>query len=195
MNQLQSFLKLVKTKLLLQDGSSELNKIERCLNYIIAVHYRHCHHDGRFFVYHPVSVASILVEEAGCKDIDVICAAILHDVFEKCDIDVESFKEIFGARVYSLVDALTKYRWLGLDDTTRTINYVKRLEESIDESRIIKLADRLDNHRKLLCRNFDDRKLYCMKTEKYFSVFAAASKNSVVLTLWSLILSEITKMK
>jgi len=195
MNQIKKFHDLLFDSVNIKHGSEEEKKIETALNYIVSCHYNHRDRNGDFFIYHPISVASILAKEINCKDIDVICSALLHDVFEKCDVDLELFKKIFGEKIYSFVDALTKYDWLGLDDQTRTINYVKRLKDSAVECRIIKLADRLDRHRKLFYRNSDERISYIIKTEKYFSLLAENGNNSAVGLLWGLISAEITKMK
>ena len=195
MNRIKNFFDLIINSLKLETDSKEFIKVETAINYIINAHHNHRHHDGNFFIYHPISVATILVDEAGCKDCDVICAALLHDVFEKCDVDFELFRDIFGEEVFSIVDVLTKYRWYGSDDLTRTINYVKRIEASCDECKILKLADRLDNHRKLSCRTSDKKNSYILKTENYFSIFAEKSENRAVKRLWALISAEITKMK
>jgi GTP diphosphokinase / guanosine-3',5'-bis(diphosphate) 3'-diphosphatase len=195
MNPIVNFRNTTTQLLGYEKGSPELLKIEKALDYVIGAHYHHLHHNGMFFIYHPISVATILIEEAKIKDGDVICAALLHDVFERCDIDVKIFREIFGEKVYSIVDILTKYDWLGLDDLTRTINYVNRIKQASIDCKIIKLADRLDNHRKLSCRSYDEITVYIMKTEEYFSQIVENTQNPGIRLLWGRILEEILKLK
>ena len=75
---------------------------------------------------HPLEAASI----AGMltKDEDIICAAVLHDVVEDTDRQLEEIRELFGDRVAELVSSETenKRRYLPPEATWRI-----RKEESL----------------------------------------------------------------
>lgn len=84
---------------------------------------------------------------------EIIAGAILHDVLEDdLSIDESKFRYEFGEKVYSLVKSLTKpekENFLGfdLDEKRKTRNefYFNNIKNSCFETKIIKLADRLNN--------------------------------------------------
>ncbi|MBQ0024319.1 MAG: bifunctional (p)ppGpp synthetase/guanosine-3',5'-bis(diphosphate) 3'-pyrophosphohydrolase [Bacteroidales bacterium] len=107
---------------------------------------------GEPYILHPIAVAKIVVDEIGlgCKS---ICAALLHDVVEDTEYTVEDIQRLFGDKIASLVDGLTKIK-TALDDTSSTTtlqaeNFKRILLTLNDDVRIvlIKLADRLHNTR------------------------------------------------
>lgn len=108
---------------------------------------------GEPYILHPIAVAKIVVDEIGlgCKS---ICAALLHDVVEDTDYTVEDIQRLFGDKIASIVDGLTKIK-TALDDNSHTEsslqaeNFKRILLTLNDDIRIvlIKLADRLHNVR------------------------------------------------
>ena len=62
--------------------------------------------DGAPFVLHPIEVATLLAD-AGAPD-HVIAAGVLHDTIEKTRTQAADLHERFGARVTSLVVALSE---------------------------------------------------------------------------------------
>ncbi|MBR5723884.1 MAG: bifunctional (p)ppGpp synthetase/guanosine-3',5'-bis(diphosphate) 3'-pyrophosphohydrolase [Bacteroidales bacterium] len=113
---------------------------------------------GEPYMLHPIAVASIVVGEIGlgCKS---ICAALLHDVVEDTAYTVEDIRNLFGDKIASLVDGLTKIKTV-LDNEDRkggTVNTESLQAENFkrilltlgDDVRVvlIKLADRLHNCR------------------------------------------------
>ena len=107
---------------------------------------------GEPYILHPIAVARIVVSEIGlgCKS---ICAALLHDVVEDTEYTVEDIQRLFGEKIASLVDGLTKIK-VALDDnqdatSLQAENFKRILLTLNDDVRIIliKLADRLHNVR------------------------------------------------
>ena len=54
---------------------------------------------GEPYITHPVHVASILTKY--CPDVSskMMCAALLHDVVEDCDVSLEDIKTLFGEEI------------------------------------------------------------------------------------------------
>ena len=58
------------------------------------------------YITHPLEVAAMLISR-GCAD-EVVAAALLHDVVEKSEADVDEVRERFGDRIARTVDALSE---------------------------------------------------------------------------------------
>ena len=111
---------------------------------------------GEPYIIHPIAVARIVVQEIGlgCKS---ICAALLHDVVEDTEYTADDIRGVFGDKIASLVDGLTKIKTALDNDNlkekpTRSLqaeNFKRILLTLNDDARIvlIKLADRLHNIR------------------------------------------------
>ena len=112
---------------------------------------------GEPYMIHPIAVAKIVVNDIGlgCKSIS---AALLHDVVEDTSYTVEDISNLFGEKIASLVDGLTKIKTV-LDNENRDYalspeslqaeNFKRILLTLNDDVRValIKLADRLHNCR------------------------------------------------
>jgi len=106
---------------------------------------------GEPYILHPIEVARIASEEIGLGATGV-SAALLHDVIEDTDYTYEDLSHIFGEKVASIVDGLTKLD--GVFDKNKSAqaeNFRKLLLTMIEDIRVIliKLADRLHNMRTL----------------------------------------------
>src|SRR4051812_37073090 len=76
-----------------------------------AAHAEHTRDEGTPYIDHPARVADILWSELGCRDVDVLAAALTHDVLEDCDwITPDILSGVIGARALALVTAVTKAR-------------------------------------------------------------------------------------
>ncbi len=107
---------------------------------------------GEPYLYHPLSVAKIAIDEIGLGTTSVICA-LLHDVVEDSDYTLEDIQLLFGDKVAKIIDGLTKISNV-FDQGTNSIqaeNFRKMLLTLSDDVRVIllKLADRLHNMRTL----------------------------------------------
>ena len=92
---------------------------------------------------HTCRVALSLGQVFGCKDDEVIAAALLHDVIEDTTADYDDILERFGERVADLVAALTKD--MRLIEADREPAYDAQLAAASPDARLIKLADVFDN--------------------------------------------------
>jgi guanosine-3',5'-bis(diphosphate) 3'-pyrophosphohydrolase len=105
-------------------------------------------HAATPYINHPVSLAHILTDEGGIDDIDILCAALLHDTIEDTDTTAEELIAHFGERITSIVLEVT-------DDITQ--HWTVRKQTQIDhaphlsyEAKLVKLADKISNVRDLL---------------------------------------------
>jgi GTP pyrophosphokinase len=106
---------------------------------------------GEPYIFHPIAVAKICVEEIGLGIRSTICA-LLHDTVEDTDISLEDIQREFGIEVTKIVDGLTKISTvMDTNSTQQAENFKKILLTLTDDPRVIliKLADRLHNMRTL----------------------------------------------
>ena len=106
---------------------------------------------GEPYLLHPIAVAQIVLDEIGLG-VKSVVAALLHDVVEDTDYTVEDIEQIFGAKVASMVDGLTKMSGVFNADTSEQAEYFRKVLLTLsDDVRVIliKIADRLHNMRTL----------------------------------------------
>lgn len=101
-----------------------------------------------------VHVLNVAYELAKLKaDPSTICAGLLHDVIEDCDVGKEEFVSLFGEEIYEMVEAVTKISNLKFTDEKeyQAVNHRKILIAMAKDVRVIlvKLVDRLHNMRTL----------------------------------------------
>ncbi len=152
-------------------SSEELEVIQQAFEFASAAHKNVRRRSGEPYIIHPIAVAKIVVTEIGLG-YKSISAALLHDVVEDTDYTVEDIERLFGKKIASLVDGLTKIktvlddrRRMGLPDgdeapggesedreeerSLQAENFKRILLTLGDDVRVvlIKLADRLHNCR------------------------------------------------
>ena len=106
---------------------------------------------GEPYLLHPIAVAKIVIEEIGLG-VKSVVAALLHDVVEDTDYTVEDMERIFGSKIASMVDGLTKMSGVFNADTSAQAEYFRKVLLTLsDDVRVIliKIADRLHNMRTL----------------------------------------------
>ena len=112
---------------------------------------------GEPYILHPIAVAKIVVEEIGLGYKSIV-TALLHDIVEDTEYTVEDLSRLFGPKVASLVDGLTKIKSAmdtkhnsnKNDEISMQAENFKRILLTLnDDVRVvlIKLADRLHNLR------------------------------------------------
>lgn len=106
---------------------------------------------GEDYIVHPLNVAYILSDINA--DAQTICAAILHDTIEDCDVTYDDIEKKFGKEIANLVNGVTKINKLKFtcDNEAVIANHRKIIVGLSEDVRIliIKLADRLHNMRTL----------------------------------------------
>ena len=122
---------------------------------------------GEAYIFHPIAVARIVSEEIGLGTTSIVCA-LLHDVVEDTEINLDDIESLFGTRVRIIIDGLTKLRGaqFGEDVSIQAENFRKMLLTLSDDIRVIlvKLADRLHNMRTLHSMRHDKQQKIASET-------------------------------
>src|SRR5205085_3619642 len=106
---------------------------------------------GEDFIHHPFGAAKICAELR--LDDETIAAALLHDVVEDTDVELEDVRSEFGDEVAKLVEGVTKLTRVQFQsrEQAEAENYRKLIVAMAADVRVIliKLADRLHNLRQI----------------------------------------------
>lgn len=136
----------------------EIDKVQKAFEFANQAHKNVRRRSGEPYILHPIEVAKIVVCEIGLG-YKSICAALLHDVVEDTGYTVDDIRSLFGDKIASLVDGLTKIKTVldnedkkGSTASTESLqaeNFKRILLTLNDDIRVvlIKLADRLHNCR------------------------------------------------
>jgi len=108
---------------------------------------------GEPYIFHPLDVALICVNEIGLGTKSIV-SALLHDVVEDTDYSLEDIRSLFGDKIAQIIDGLTKIREIFGNQPVESMqaeNFKRLLLTLSDDVRVIliKLADRLHNMRTL----------------------------------------------
>lgn len=140
---------LRKAKPILNDGDAKL--IKKAFTLALEAHKDMRRKSGEPFIFHPLAVAEICVEEIGLGTTSII-SALMHDVVEDTDIELADIERMFGKKIARIIDGLTKIRGVFEYGTSQQAeNFRKMLFTLSEDVRVIliKLADRLHNMRTL----------------------------------------------
>jgi len=130
-------------------SNQDIKKIQKAYSVAFYAHEGQVRRDGSKYITHPLAVADILLDLK--MDPDSICASLMHDVLEDCDVNKENLNKLFGSDVAEIVDGVSK---LGkLDITSRSDRDANNLQKMMlamsKDVRVIlvKICDRLHNMR------------------------------------------------
>jgi len=140
---------LRKAKPILNDGDAKL--IKKAFTISVQAHKDMRRKSGEPYIFHPLAVAEICVEEIGLGTTSII-AALMHDVVEDTDIELSDIERMFDKKIVRIIDGLTKIRGVFEYGTSQQAeNFRKMLFTLSEDVRVIliKLADRLHNMRTL----------------------------------------------
>lgn len=132
-------------------SEKELKLIQKAYEFADEMHFGVKRLTGEKYIDHPLTVAYILTDIKA--DSSTICAALMHDILEDCDVTKEEMASKFGKEITNLVDGVTKINKLNFQGSNEAVlaNHRKILVGLSEDVRviIIKLADRLHNMRTL----------------------------------------------
>jgi guanosine-3',5'-bis(diphosphate) 3'-pyrophosphohydrolase len=97
------------------------------------------------YINHPIALADILCNEGHVTDINVICAALLHDTVEDTDTTPEELGREFGGEIRGIVMDVTDDKTLGKAE--RKQRQIEHAAHICDQAKLVKLADKISNLR------------------------------------------------
>jgi GTP pyrophosphokinase len=123
--------------------------LARAFRFAAAAHEGQQRRSGEAFIRHPWGAAKILAELR--QDEQTIAAALLHDVVEDTETDIDEVRSEFGDEIAQLVEGVTKLTRIHFQsrEQAEAENYRKMIAAMVGDERVIliKLADRLHNMR------------------------------------------------
>lgn len=100
------------------------------------------------YINHPIALARVLANEAGVADLDVLCAAILHDTLEDTNTTRDEIAAHFGETIAAIVAEVTDDKSLHKD--VRKQLQVEHAPHLSRAAKLVKLADKTCNLRDIL---------------------------------------------
>jgi len=97
------------------------------------------------YINHPIALANLLANEGGIANIDVLCAAILHDTIEDTETTECELNQHFGEKITSIVLEVTDDK--SLPKETRKLKQIEHAPHASIEAKMVKLADKICNVR------------------------------------------------
>ena len=140
---------------LLQKEASITPKLQEIIDFTIEAHEGQFRKSGEPYCVHPILVASVASHFS--KEEDIIATALLHDVVEDTEYDLDYINKRWGEDIAHMVDGLTKideireHELIPSSSNKKLISsamtFRKMLIASIDDVRVlvVKLCDRLHN--------------------------------------------------
>ena len=97
------------------------------------------------YINHPIALANVLAKEGRISDIDVLCAALLHDTVEDTATSFQELRRGFGRKIEGIVAEVTDDKTLS--KARRKSLQVQHARHISAEAKLVKLADKICNIR------------------------------------------------
>ena len=176
----RGFVRLIKP---FESSPDDLIKITRAFGIALKTHVGEFRDENKIepYINHPLKVALVIAEELHIHNVDLVCAALLHDTTLKDDVEL---KKDFGEVIHDIVHLVAM-------PITRNEERAKTLDEyfySIANSpvliRYLIVADRLENVRALKNAAQKNKILrYKEETQKYIIPIAEKTDEDLVFKL------------
>ncbi len=164
------------TKDYLEEG--DLKHVKDAYEFARKAHEGQRRRSGMPYIEHPLNTAVTL---ARLRQPSVtLCAALLHDVLEDCNVKPSELREKFGATTTSIVEGVTKLQKLQVadsDDPRNEINAYNLRKLFVSMARdvrvvLVKLADRLHNIQTLKYLNSEQQYRIARETMEVYAPIA-----------------------
>ena len=104
--------------------------------------------DDRPYINHPIEVAALLADIGNVTDVNILCAAVLHDTVEDTPTTLDELNTLFGPTVTAFVAEVSDDRSLSRAERKRLqVLHASKLSHG---AKLIKLADKLCNVRDMI---------------------------------------------
>jgi GTP pyrophosphokinase len=152
-----------------------IDRVTEAVDFAVARHGDQQRPTGAPYLEHLLEALEVLVVGAGVTDIDVLSAAVLHDVVEDTPVSNDELAERFGPRVAELVG------WVTIPETGPGENRaevkeaaLRKLAAAPKDAILVKLADRLSNVQTLRKLSEKRQRAYYAETVRYIVPLADA---------------------
>ena len=149
---------------------NDIKKIQKAYSFAFYAHTGQKRKDGSDYITHPVAVTEILLKLK--MDTDTICAGLMHDVLEDCNVQKNNLAKIFGDDVAHIVDGVSKLGQIDLQSVAdKNANNLQKMALAMaNDVRVIlvKLCDRLHNMRTI---KFMPRKKQIQKSKETLDLY------------------------
>lgn len=100
------------------------------------------------YINHPIALAKILCVERRVTDIEVLCAALLHDTIEDTETTAEELEVHFGKNIASIVMEVTDDKNLPKEERKQL--QIEHARHASEKAKLVKIADKIANLRDIL---------------------------------------------
>lgn len=148
--------------------------IRRAFDFGFNAHRHDIRASGEPFFDHPYEVARIVAKEIPLDDVSV-ASALLHDVAEDTEYQIQDIRAEFGDTIADIVDGATKISDIFKShEVTQAESYGKMLLSMVNDVRVmlVKFADRLHNMRTLEYLPEEKQKRMAKETLDIYAPFA-----------------------
>ncbi len=165
----EEFINLVKAY-----NPDEVEIITKAYRFAEECHKGQHRESGEPYIIHPLAVAWILANMHA--DRDTVCAGLLHDVVEDCDVTLEQISREFNPKIAELVDGVTNLTQVDFKSKTER-DYANKNKIILGISKdarivVIKLADRLHNLLTLQYKSQEKRIKKAAETMQFYAPLA-----------------------
>jgi guanosine-3',5'-bis(diphosphate) 3'-pyrophosphohydrolase len=89
----------------MNDTTNATNLLIKAISFAAEKHRNQRRKDAHASLYinHPIALADVLANEGNVTDMNVLCAAILHDTIEDTDTTAAELEDRFGRRIMGIV--------------------------------------------------------------------------------------------
>jgi len=97
------------------------------------------------YINHPIALANVLAREGRIYDVDVLCAALLHDTVEDTRTTPRELRRVFGQKIARIVAEVTDDK--SLSKAKRKALQIQHARHISPQAKLVKLADKISNVR------------------------------------------------
>jgi (p)ppGpp synthase/HD superfamily hydrolase len=166
-----------------ENSTDDLVRITRAFSIAMKAHAGNFRDESQIepFIHHPLKVALVITEELNMRSVDLVCAALLHDVARKDDGD---FKKDFGEDICNIMSSATIPNVLTEDREKTLTQYFYDIAKSPVLTRYLILADRLENIRALKNNRHKNKILrYKEETQRFILPIAEITDEKLLFKL------------
>jgi (p)ppGpp synthase/HD superfamily hydrolase len=166
-----------------ENSTDDLVRITRAFSIAMKAHAGNFRDESQIepFIHHPLKVALVITEELNMHSVDLVCAALLHDVAWKDDGDL---KKDFGENIYNIISSATIPNLLTEGREKALTQYFYAVARSPVLTRYLILADRLENIRALRNNRHKSKILrYKEETQRFVLPIAETTDEKLLFKL------------